>query len=402
MANVQVDTASEIESGARVVVRTSSDRVYVVSTDGTRLQIHKGNQNGEPTSFSEVGNNVLTDALDVGVACCIDGNDDIHILRYLLGTAHGATKEIRYYRFDTGSDTFDVTNETVATLTDIGADGSFEKLLAIAVDVNNDPHAGWNDEVADMGSDKETIFYDNRIGGTWGGRIQVHQVSVGTGENFGLDLMVADPASSVNADRPIIVVNFEDNDSPNNGTIDAFHGTALNATAFTEASDITGTIVSEDTTTSGKISFAIDSNEKITVTFIEETTFDVMIVEHLNSSAWGTWETPADVDTSINYSNPSIAIDGTNRYIFVEDATNDINLWKDEGSGFVEETADADLPNAGTFNDVKCKWASKNNNSPKELDYVFEDSGGAVQYNTFSVAVTVAAKIVTWYDDDMS
>jgi len=31
--------------------------------------------------------------------------------------------------------------------------------------------------------------------------------------------------------------------------------------------------------------------------------------------------------------------------------------------GFVEETADEDLPNVGTFNDVKAKWASKNNKS---------------------------------------
>ncbi len=379
MANVQVDTSSNIKAGSRVVVRTSGDRVYVVSTSGTRLQIHKGNQNGEPTSFSEVGNNVLTDALDVGLAVCIDGNDDLHIIRYLLFSGMGTPKEIRYYRFDTATDTFDVTNEKVADLSDGDNDGSFKKLLAISVDANNDPHASWNDEIADMGSKLEIIFYANRIGGSWSARVEVQRASASNRTIQGLDIMVADPASSVNADRPLIIVA-----NVTIFNIDAFHGTALNATAFTKASDITGTI---EALSFGKISFAIDSNEKITIAFSEETSEDLMIIEHLNSNAWGTWETPVDVDTTTNYLSPSIAIDGTDRFIFVEDRTNnDINLWKATNGTWTEETADTDLPNVGTFNNVKVKWASKNNNSPTKLDYVFEDSGGAVQYNTIDVS----------------
>ena len=88
----------------------------------------------------------------------------------------------------------------------------------------------------------------------------------------------------------------------------------------------------------------------------------------------------------------------------------EVKFWEDIGNGsdetrvyrvevevtlhtWLEETADPDLPNVGTFNLPSLKWASKNLVSPAELDYVFEDSGGAVLYNTFSVAAAVIVKI---------
>ena len=128
---------------------------------------------------------------------------------------------------------------------------------------------------------------------------------------------------------------------------------------------------------------AIDSNNKITIAFVEFTTQDLMVVEHLHADPWTTWQTPTDVDTSTDYEFPSIAIDGTDRFIFVKDDTaSDIRLWKATNGTWSEETCDDDLPNIGTFNHPLSKWASKNNNSQNKLDYVFEDATG-VLYNTF-------------------
>lgn len=400
MANVQVDAAADIAIGARVVIRDSNDFVYVLVNAGGNIRAYKGNVAGEPTSFAEQDAVGAPNSADfAGIAAAIDSAGLIHVMYYFDDTvAHGSAPNIRYAQFRssahvTTQDDWVLINEEIAVMTNADGDFSFTHLLGIAIDANDDPHATWNDEITDMGSQFETIFYDNRIGGTWGGRIEVERAVAAANTAKGLDLMIADPASSINADRPIIVVNglFDER-------IGAFHGDVLNAISFTKAADITGTINVSAVIQRGKISIAIDSNEKITVTFIENTSNDLMIVEHLNSSVWGTWETPVDVDTTRDYGHPSIAIDGTNRYIFVEHVNdNDIHLWKDVGAGFVEETADTDLPNVGTFADVKVKYSTKENNSPRELDYVFEDSGGAVQYNTFQGASvsTVETKTFT-------
>ena len=389
MANVTVDAAADIAIGARVVIRDSNDFVYVLVNAGGNIRAYKGNVAGEPTSFAEQDAVGAPNSADlVGIAAAIDSAGLIHVMYYFDDTvAMQAAPNIRYAQFRTSAhvttqDDWVLINEEISAMTNSEGDFPFTHLLGIAIDANDDPHATWNDEINDMGSGKEIVFYDNRIGGTWGGRIEVERQTATADIATSLDLMIADPASSVNADRPIIILtNISDS------AVNVFHGTTLNATAFTKASDVTGTIVPSSVVQRGKISIAIDSNEKITATFIENTSNDLMIVEHLNSSVWGTWETPVDVDTTQDYGHPSIAIDGTNRYIFVEHVNdNDIHLWKDVGAGFVEETVDADLPNVGTFDDVKCKWASKNNNSSRELDYVFEDSGGAVLYNTFQGA----------------
>lgn len=400
MANVQVDAVADIAIGARVVIRDSNDFVYVLVNAGGNIRAYKGNVAGEPASFAEQDAVGAPNSADfAGITAAIDSVGLIHVMYYFDDTvAHGGAPNIRYAQFRssahaTTQDDWVLIDEEIALMTNGGGDFSFTHFLVIAIDANDDPHASWNDEITDMGQDLETIFYDNRIGGTWGGRIEIQRAPTASAQMIKLDLMIADPASSVNADRPIIILQDDSSTA-----MDAFHGTALNATVFTKTSDITGTIDVSVVIQRAIASIGIDSNEKITVTFIENTSNDLMIVEHLNSSAWGTWETPVDVDTAQDYGNPSIAIDGTNRYIFVEHVNdNDIHLWKDVGAGFVEETTDPDLPNLGTFNDVKCKWASKNNNSPRELDYVFEDSGGAVQYNTFqgATSVTVVQKTFT-------
>ncbi len=542
MANVEVVPSGEFTHANRVVVRDSNDRVYVFVETNGNIRAMKGNVTGEPTSFAEQEAGGAPDNSDNdGIAAAIDANGLVHVIyNFEDPAAHGAAPKVRYAQFRTSAhattqDDWVLIDEDVADLDNSADNFIFSELLAIAIDANNVPHVAWNEEQSNMGSDVETISYANRIGGSWNTKVQVQQKTSGSSSNFICDIIIADPHSGINADRPIIITNRDNSVAE----IDAFHGTALNATAFTVASDITGTINKVSSA-----SLAIDSNEKLVVAFIETTTLDLMVVEHLNSQTdWSIWETPLDVDTSTNYVNPSIAIDGTNRYIFVEDSSNnDINLWKntdptntyhfdgsdtaaedadgvwtnetnaddgdkdtdattntsgsngsndlfiggtnapssgdtiqkvkarvfgdaeasgdsisvdihtdgqgeslgqltldssegwsrtiilsvpsggwtfaklqaleatafktgttlagaisrveiivETGSGWVEETTDADLPNVGTFDDIKVKWASKNNNSPAKLDYVF--SSTLLSYNTFDAAA--GATVVT-------
>jgi hypothetical protein len=380
LANVQVVIASsnpDIFGVNRCIVRTSGDRVYVVPTvsvaSNLGVWMWKGNVDGEPTSFSVADVTPLisiTGLQQIGAAAAIDSADIIHIMFSVIDTAMDGLLAVRYVQFDTSTDTFG-TPETIATL---DAVDTFTQRLGICVDANDDPHVIWRDVLTDMGASVFHNYYSNKTGASWRSRVSVSSSS--NDLTLDEDIMIADPASSVNADRPIIL------EKEGSTQINVYHGTALDATAFTSVLDITG---ATDIDSLAQLSFAIDSEEKITVAFVEGTSLDLMVVEHLNSSAWGTWETPATVNSSADYQEPSIAIDGTNRYIYVEErVSSDIELWKDLGAGWAEETSDPDLPNVGTFTDVKAKWASKNNNTPEAFDYIFLDSTGKLWYNTFS------------------
>jgi len=374
LANITVEASSNIQIANRVSVRTSGDRVYVLATSGTSLEMHKGNVNGRPASFdTPVAITSITGLFDSGACCAIDSNDDIHCLYYQIDPDMAGIQAARYVIYDTGTDTFG-TPETIAVLDN---DPTYTKLLGLCLDANDDPHVFWRDANKDMGVTTISNYYANKISG-WSTRLQFS--SDLNDDIYPFDIMIADPLSSVNADRPIIV---EIDQNPDD--MDIYHGNALNATGFTKANNITGAISPSPFTT--PVSMTIDSNEKIVIAFIENGSLDLMIVEHLNSAAWGTWVTPITVNSSVNNFEPSLAINGTDLYVFsVNTATNDLRLFEDTGSGFNEVTGEQDLPNVGTFNSQKAKWSSKNLNSPTKIDYVFKDSGGTVLYNEFDTA----------------
>lgn len=388
MANVTVDATALITQGNRVVFRDANDRVYVFVNDSGTLRAYKGNVVGEPASFTEQTTGtppIASGGTFIGISAAIDSAGLVTVICYFDDTAaHGSSDDIRSFGFRTSAHATSQ-DEWVDKNVEVAALARQDLIYAIGrlgvlVDGSDVAHALWIEGISDMGSVFSIVHHSRRSGGTWDTKTVVTPVSNNVEYN-NFSAMIADPLSLVNADRPIVAAG-------GGNQIDVYYGNALAAISWTEQRDVTGSILVA-TGLVANISMAIDSNEKIVIAFIE-TTFDLMIVEHLNANAWTAWETSTDVDTSTDYLAPSITINGTNVFIFVEDSTNfDINLWKDIGAGFVEETTDIDLPNVGTFNDVKVKWSSKNNNSAADLDYVFEDSGGAVLYNTFSVSAVV-------------
>jgi hypothetical protein len=322
LANIVIDSPTanpEIEAGNRTSVRTSGNRVYAFYTfsSASGIRMEKGNVDGEPTSFS-IADVItsLTGLQNIGGAIAIDSNDIIHCIYYQIDTAMGGILALRYVTFDTSTDTFG-TPSSVASLDNDGGAGFYNQ-LGIAIDANDDPHVFWKDAFTSMGSTDNTTWYSNKTSGSWSSRVSVS--TGGTSSHTGINIIIGEPTSSIGEDRPIICLM-------RNGRIDALYGTALNATAFTEQQDVSGSISPSQVATNA--SMAIDSNGRITIAFIENTSNDLMIVEHLASSAWSSWETPIDVDTSTDYLAPSIACVGTDRYIFVENSTDSaINLWK--------------------------------------------------------------------------
>jgi len=386
MANILVDTnAIETAFSSRIVLRDANDFVYVFVNASGNIRAYKGNQAGEPTSFTEqdaVGAPDIASARQ-GLAVTIDSVGLVHVLYADTASGRCAPPEvIRYGQFRTSAhattqDDWFLIDEQITT----PVEDTQTLHSAIAIDANDDPHVVWSEFSTQAQFTIDNIRYNNRIGGTWSCTRNVNAVSC---DRFsGVSLMIGDPLSAVGADRPIISASKEFAFAF--GQIDASYGDALDACSFTTEADITGAICVFGASFQGEhIGMAIDSNDKITIAFIERTTKDLMVVEHLHANSWATWETPVDVDTSTDYERPTITIVCTDRFIFVEDATNnDINLWTATNGTWTEETCDDDLPNVGTFDFPISKWGSIINNSPNRLDYVFRDATG-VLYNTFN------------------
>jgi len=402
--NILVDTATiEIKNSYRLVIRDANDFVYVFVNGNTgfngNIRAYKATTAGEPTAFTEqdAGNAPDIPTKRSSLSIAIDSTGLVHLMYNDDQTGRSSPPtSVRYSTFRTSAhattqDEWAIIDEQI----DVPVDDNFEDHNSIAIDANDDPHVIWSEFI----SSAPTLHYNNKIGGTWSSGQTVHSVS-SSFRFLGCDLIIGDPLSAVGADRPIIAVSNDVGGGGNPGEIRVMYGDALDPSSFTEEIDVTGTIDVHGSFAGGgafgqHLSMAIDSNDKITIAFVELTTQDLMVVEHLHADAWTTWQTPVDVDTSTDYEFPSIAIDGTDRLMIVkDDTTKNLRLWGATNGTWSETSTTGTI---GTFDHPIFKWANYNNNNPDQFDYVWEDATGLL-YNTFPQApaplITMKREIV--------
>ncbi|KKN08727.1 hypothetical protein LCGC14_1053770 [marine sediment metagenome] len=379
MASVEVTSAAILTGTTvdRAVVRTSTGVVYVCVVDSGNVQMWKGNAQ-PPTSFTEQdAGNAPNDIDFIVPSIAIDSNDIISVIWWDRATGHGETGGPRYQRFNTvdaasNKDLWDSGGSELAftknaTPTNFGT--------SIAIDANDVPHIVVVDEFSNMGA-KDTVMYANKIGGSWNTAVEVEGATAAVVCNRCAITFAKDSGGTIVPQ--IVYVNVDDTD------VGSAIGNVLNATSFT-LFDVETTGSATD-----KASIACDSARDNTYIALRNSFSDLKIRKHINTNGWTTWETAIVVDSTDNWSNASLAIDGTNLYIFSEKiSTNDIHLWLDEGSGFTDNGAFE----ADTDNDVHAKWSSYNNNEgDTQIDFVFE-RGSSVRWNEHILsAVTVVTK----------
>jgi len=372
MASVEVTSSGGVGSGVRKIVRTSTGVIYVVLINGTAIEVWKSTD-GTSWAEQDTGNNPDSTGYQ-HPSCAIDSNDIIHIAYSANVSMTGGTRYVKFHTVDaaTNKNTFQGDELAQALVKQPVKENSIE------VDANDDPHIAYVNNAANMGTDFNTVFYTNKIGGSWNTKVEIKGAAA---EKNCLtpSLFIGQPTNSVGADRPI--VSFR---NTSDGNAEITHGGALNATSFV-------TEFAYQTTNDVFTNCAIDSNNDIHATS-RNASVHLMIRTHLATQAtWATWETEETASTT-GYNTDSLAIDGTNRYIFAESVTpNDIDLIKDEGSGFSSSTLET-----GTFVNVKAKWAAKNNNQgATQIDYVFGESG-TVRWNkhVFAAAIIPAFPLI--------
>lgn len=309
----------------RVCVRTAAGIPYVIvwNTSGNDIEIYKGNS-ATPSSFTEQDTADNPSAAVYGaVSAAIDSTGIIHIvyMRYIT-----KSDDLIYVTYNTTTDQWG----TPATInSDLGAESTSLANLytSIAIDSNDIPHVAYVGVEANAGTVGKVIRYENRIGGAWiGTGVEVE------GQTSNKDCI--NPSITIDENNIPCISYLNDDDDDLARAV----GNANDASSFTlvdlDASALSGSDTSICVDSAGVLYVAgVDSDGTIMV--YNETT---------------------QRDTGVAGSSPTLVANGTDIYVFYEDANNDIayNKTTDGGVNWLGST----VLEAGTFNTPISKWAN--------------------------------------------
>lgn len=375
MAKVEVTPSSGSQiQGSRVLVRTSAGIPYVIAYDRLNDGIEMWKGNGTtPTSFAEQdaadSPSATPQINDTAIACYIDSSDVIQV--YYI-EENGKSSFIGYATFDTSTDQWAVTG-SVVNLSAI--DIIVGSHISVAVDSNGVPHIAYTSEDSNMGSDFATVFYVNKVGGSWNTPLQVKGAIAEQNCRF--------PEIAIGADDAPVIVFSNVTSSDIEKAIPNFPRN--NPTSFT-ISDV-------DSTAAG-------GTNQVSVVVAADGTHWFAGVDSDNSII--VYEGTTARDTGNTGTDPTLVAVGTDIYVFYEDtADNDIKYNRWNGTSWDGEVS----LETGTYNNVKTKWAfvldndsggnivsiySFNDSTPTDPDAVWSSDANAFDTNvgTFATVST--------------
>jgi len=374
-------------SGSRNVVRTSTGDLYAVFVDigNEDLEVWYS-ADGSSWSEKDSGNKPAIDVSGASVA--IDSLDVLHIVYSYNDDSDPKNFDLMYVTFDTldstsGDDLFN----TPATIADVGAEIGDE--VGISIDSNDVPHvacqgtgggtcsgtnvydcASLNGPSCDdacmcvrsgpncnniactsltsdccaitdgcgISGGTKTVYYDNRVGGSWGGLVEVE------GDTNSKNCI--NPDISIDKDNKPVIMYFNDDDDDVGTAI----GDANDASSFTLYD-----IDADGSSTAGEqiVSLAVDGGGNHYVTYEDHSDGLVYLRKHAYGVAWSTWVARSTgSDAGIN---PSLVADTTDIYVFYEDPSSH-DIYYEKVSGGSSWEGDSVLE-TGTYDNVIGKWS---------------------------------------------
>ena len=362
-----------IKQGARAVVRLSNGRPYVIveNSSDDQIQVWKGNAT-TPASFSEPdAGNGPTGTVWGSCSVCVDVNDVIHIS---YCTYEGKACQLRYVQF--ASDAFLNDTQVIADLEeDPVAITSLQTVIAI--DSNGKPHIAFRHNAKLGGSTNYEISYINNVDNNWNAGVYYEVEGTGNAKDCKY------PDISIDKDnKPVISYS---------NTTDDDVGTAIGNQNDAESF----TLQDVDTYAYARTSICVDSSGNHYVAYRDASNQYIYLRKHNYGDNWDTWV--ARATGSDEGSNPSLAVDGTDIYIFYENVGNNIVYEKVTGGSSWQ--GDITLE-TGTYNTVKAKWAyavdrdsggtNRGGSSGRlEIDYAFTDETGTpdILFNSLTLEV---------------
>lgn len=390
MAVPVTDSQQNYLGEGRNCVRSSSGIPYVVlvSIDmaGYPIRVFKGNST-TPASFQQMDTQysppTSSSSNTAKPSCAIDSTDVIHIV-YAYNV--GATPMIKYITFNTNTDTFsaeeNITGDTGNTLINSrsGCD--------ISIDSNDIPHVVYIGIVSNMGTYYNTLYYTNKVGGSWKTGVEVY------GETAKKNVWC--PTIAIGkANMPLI--GFSIYNSSTNKTWSFAAGNTNNSTSF-EIIHFTNSYSVENNEYQSTIVNSADGS--VYFGYFASTFY---IHRHVHGYDWQTW-----VQISVNGGFGTLATDGSDLYYFFEDSNSDIAYNKYSGTWGSGSWSGPTVVETGTFRKVMTKhayWVDNGSNGPlvtskvpyirlplTEIDYVFSDETLTpdIHFNTLILVAPVA------------
>jgi len=314
--------------GTRICVRNSAGNIYVVLKDSEFVEMWKSSDGGQTWFEQDVANRPVAGVTVRFAVAAIDGNDKIHVFY-----GDDALGYARYVIFDTSTDTW-------GTPENVGPLEAFDGGAAITIDSNNKPHVVWERLVAYHGVTYRQLYYSNKVGATW---LAPEKVNVAPDKNHKWPQITVDSV----------------------GAIHVCYGQATDDELLYRKRDGTwGTETLVDSDCEGEVatSIAINANGNVLIAYYAPTAGAVKLATYTTS-----WST--EIVRSIDVGDyVSLAINGTDRYVFYRDLVNGyIHLSKNIGVCWVHETLEADV-----YDKVSSKWSFYYNNQGEiQIDYVF-------------------------------
>ncbi|HEC65436.1 MAG TPA: hypothetical protein ENI23_09085 [bacterium] len=378
------DYTNASENSGRQIVRSSvTNQIYVVTWDAitNNLGDVKMWKSSGAANFVEQDTSNNPDIASKEPKYCaaaIDSDDIIHIVVVWFDTSGmQEVHEVRHYTFNTvdaasNPDTWQVDEQIKEISLDAEPTGS-NMGIDVAVDANDIPHVAYQELITNMGTAFQTLFYTNRIGGSWLTPVEIDGRSSSIRiERY--EITFANNSSSV------IVPQISANDRTNQ-TLKAYLGNALDASSFTIFT------VESSQRSFMKPSIACSSDRSKTYITSVDINSDLRIHEHDNTSSWTTGWTSTTIDSTKNYlAVTGLAIKGDDdRYVFAaDDDVDDLVLWYNRGAGYVETVIQSD--GANQYDEPTVRWSTYVFNEPEFLDYVWEDvTNQDLLWNNFKV-----------------
>lgn len=338
-----IDDASDfgtVLGSGRNIVRTSSGVLYSVVEDGGVCEVWESTDNGYNWFIQDSANDPAC-ATTISPAIAIDSTDTI----YMVYRDDVVVNSLYYVTFSTTTGLFSAESLLM------GGTGSQKLSVDISIDSNDKPHVVFTQSVV---GEYYQVVYSNLVTTTWTG------VTVETTSSYGVTVSRAVISISDEDIPEISYIHMGDSD------LTAAVGNQNNANSFT-LQDVDNDV--NITSNIMGVSLGIDSSGNTWISYVDSDGY-LNLAKHLDASAWSSWETL--IETSQTALEPSLAISGTDVYVFYQDDQDDIVFDMYDGSAWSGETI---LEMHGALQHVKARWSYINN---------YDSTGIApVQTNTY-------------------
>jgi len=353
---VTIATADLSKGGA--VVEDSSGNKYAVFVDSNVLVVYESIDGTPSLGDSDTAATVHGGGNIGWCHAAIDGNDDIHIICVCDAEQ---TRDVSYAVYDTGTSSLGAWAEATSYV------DAAPTTPRCSVSFHTDGYLRvlYTQKVAYHGTNYDQVYFVKDTSTGWEGE---YQISGTASDNY------SSPSLTVRDNN--YWETFCYNETDGDPCYRSYTGSWGAEATYTETSATIGRRGVVSTTGGTVYRYHADDAEDI-----EENDAD---------TTYNTDTTNAIV---------SAALDGTTRYVFYIDTSDDVHVISNDGGGWTDEGAQQ----TGTYVRVVAEWAYLYENQSGEINYLFDDgtnvyydafdTGGAVTYSVTAAANAVLKEV---------